>query len=121
MNSVMPLLGMRGILLDTVLNPGFVRRASFCPPHSRGQEEAPPTGWYIVRFIINESQTCYIRNKGGSRNFYWGGGGANFGSQRTVVSRSLLAREILLCEQRRTDHRRVPKNNYIFEYPWNLI
>ena len=75
MNSVMPLLGMRGILLDTVLNPGFVRRASFCPPHSRGQEEAPPTGWYIVRFIINESQTCYIRNKGGSRNFYWGGGG----------------------------------------------
>ena len=28
--------------------------------------------------------------------------------------RSPLAREILLCEQRRTDHRRVPKNNYIF-------
>ena len=35
--------------------------------------------------------------------------------------RSPLAREILLCEQRRTDHRRVPKNNYIFEYPWNLV
>ena len=32
-----------------------------------------------------------------------------------------LALEILLCEQRRTDPRRVPKNNYIFEYPWNLV
>ena len=28
--------------------------------------------------------------------------------------RSPLAREILLCEQRPTNHRRVPKNNYIF-------
>ena len=28
--------------------------------------------------------------------------------------RSLLAREILLCEQWRTDRRRVPKNNHIF-------
>ena len=27
---------------------------------------------------------------------------------------SPLAQEILLCEQRRTDHRRVPKNKYIF-------
>ena len=35
--------------------------------------------------------------------------------------RSLLAREILLCEQRRTDHKRVPKNNYIFEFPCNLV
>ena len=32
-----------------------------------------------------------------------------------------LAREILLCEQRRTDHRRISKNNYIFQYPWNLV
>ena len=120
MNSVTSLLGMHGMLLDTVLNQVFVRRASFCPPHSKGQEEAPLAGWYIVRFIIDESQACYIRNRGGSRNFYWGwGGGADFGSERTVVSRSLLAREIPLCEQRRTDHRRVPKNNYIFEYPWN--
>ena len=31
-------------------------------------------------------------------------------------SQSPLAREILLCEQRRTDYRRVPKNDYIFEY-----
>ena len=36
-------------------------------------------------------------------------------------SQSLLAREILLCEQRRTDHRRVPKDNHIFEYPWNSV
>ena len=36
-------------------------------------------------------------------------------------SQSPLAREILLCEQRRTDHRRVPKDNHIFEYPWNLV
>ena len=36
-------------------------------------------------------------------------------------SQSQLAREILLCEQRRTDHRRVPKDNHIFEYPWNLV
>ena len=34
---------------------------------------------------------------------------------------SPLARQILLCEQRRTDHRRVPKNNYIFDYPRNLV
>ena len=25
------------------------------------------------------------------------------------------------CDRRRTDHRRVPKDNQIFEYPWNLI
>ena len=36
-------------------------------------------------------------------------------------SQSPLAREILLCEQRRTDHRRVSKDNHIFEYPWNLV
>jgi len=30
-----------------------------------------------------------------------GGGGENFGSERTVVSWSLLARELLLCEHRR--------------------
>ena len=36
-------------------------------------------------------------------------------------SQWLLAREILLCEQRRTDHRWVPKDNHIFEYPWNLV
>ena len=60
-------------------------------------------------------------------------GGPNFGSERTVEffygkflltetttcfsiceRRSPLAREILLCEQKRTDHRRVPKNTYIF-------
>ena len=35
--------------------------------------------------------------------------------------RSPMAREILLCEQRRTDHRRVPENNYISEYPWKLV
>ena len=60
--------------------------------------------------------------------------GSNFGSERTVEllcgkllltktatcfyliceRRSPLAREILLCEQSRTDNRRVPKNNYIF-------
>ena len=71
----------------------------------------------------------------------WGGGwGPNFGSERTVElfcgkllltetttcfsiceRRSALAREVLLCEQRRTDHRRVPKNNFIFKYPWNLV
>ena len=62
----------------------------------------------------------------------------NFGSERTVElfcgkllltetttcfsiceRRSSLAREILLREQRRTDHRRVPKNNHIFENSWN--
>ena len=35
--------------------------------------------------------------------------------------RSPLAREILLCEQRQADHKRVPKNHYIFECPWNLV
>ena len=70
--------------------------------------------------------------------FYWlgggeGGGGPNLGSEITVELfcgkllltettmcfsicelRSPLLREILLREQRRTDHRRVPKHNYIF-------
>ena len=69
-----------------------------------------------------------------------GRGGPNFGSERTVElfcgkslltemttcfsmceRRSPLVREMLLCEQRRTDHRRVPKNNYIFEYSWNSV
>ena len=69
-----------------------------------------------------------------------GGRCLNFGSERTVElfcgkllltetttcfsiceRRSPLAREILLCQQRRTDHRRVPKNNHIFEYPWNSV
>lgn len=35
--------------------------------------------------------------------------------------RSPLAWEILLCEKRWTDHRRVLKNNYTFEHPWNLV
>ena len=45
--------------------------------------------------------------------FFWGGGIVNI-----IISicerRSQLAQEILLCEQRRTDHRRIPNNNYIF-------
>ena len=76
-------------------------------------------------------------SRGGFRNFWLGGGGGpNFGSERTVElfcakllltetttsfliceRRLPLAWKILLCEQRRTDHRRIPKNNYIFEYP----
>ena len=36
--------------------------------------------------------------------------------------RSPLAREMLLCEQRRTDHRMVPKKIVtFFEYPRNLV
>ena len=69
-----------------------------------------------------------------------GGGGPNFGSERTVElfcgkllltetttcfsiceRRSPLVREILFCERRRTDLRRVPRTNDIFEYPWNLV
>ena len=36
-------------------------------------------------------------------------------------SQSPLERKILVCEQRQRDHRRVPNNNHIFEYPWNLV
>ena len=36
-------------------------------------------------------------------------------------SQSLIAWKILVCEQRQRDHRRVPNNNHIFEYPWNLV
>ena len=69
-----------------------------------------------------------------------GGKGPNFGSERTFEifcgklllietstrfsiceRRSPVAREILLGEQRRTDHRRVPKTITFFEYPWNLV
>ena len=65
-----------------------------------------------------------------------GGGAPNFGSESTVElfcgklllteaitcfsiceRRSPLVREIMLCEQRQRCHRRVHKNNYIFEYP----
>ena len=65
-----------------------------------------------------------------------GGGGPNFGSERTVElfcaklllterttsfliceRRLPLAWKILLFDQRRTEHRRMPKHNYIFEYP----
>ena len=69
----------------------------------------------LVISVTGADPGIFIGGGGGG-----GGGWANFGSQRTVVSWSLLAREILLCEQRRTDHRRVPKNNYIFEYGLNL-
>ena len=33
----------------------------------------------------------------------------------TCERRSPLARQVLLCEQKRTDHRRVDKNDYIFK------
>ena len=36
-------------------------------------------------------------------------------------SQSPLARKILVCKQRQRDHRRVPNNNHIFEYSWNLV
>ena len=64
--------------------------------------------------------------------------GPNFGSERTVElicgkllltetttcfsiceRRSPFAREILFCEQRRTDHRGIPQNKFS-EYPWNI-
>ena len=35
--------------------------------------------------------------------------------------RSPVAQEILLGEQRRPDHGRVPKTITFFEYPWNLL
>ena len=53
---------------------------------------------------------------GRTQEFLLGGEGY-FGSERTVVSRSLLAQEILLCEQRRTDHRRVPKSITFLNVP----
>ena len=72
----------------------------------------------------------FITEEGG------GGGVPNFGSESAVElfcgklllteettcfsiceRRSPLVREIMLCEQRQRDHRRVHKNNYIFEYP----
>ena len=77
-----------------------------------------------------------VISRGGFRNFWLGAGGPNFGSERTVElfcakllltetttsfliceRRSPLAWKILLCQQRRTGHRRIPKHNYIFEYP----
>ena len=36
----------------------------------------------------------------------------------TCERRSPLAPQVLLCEQKRTDHRRVDKNNYIFKSLW---
>ena len=75
--------------------------------------------------------------RGGSMKFWLGGGelGPSFGSERTVKlfcgkliltetttcfsiceHRSPLAREILLCKQRQTDRRRVPKDNNILHF-----
>ena len=36
-------------------------------------------------------------------------------------SRSLLVREILVCQQRPRGRKRVPKDNHNFQYPWNLV
>ena len=90
-------------------------------------------------------QTLRIRSHdigGGSRNFWLGGTKLWFGKDcwtflwqitsplhlphhlpPVAVARynSLSPYRVLLCVQRRTDHRRVPKNNYIFEHPWNLL
>ena len=75
--------------------------------------------------------------QGRIQEFLIGGrGGPNFGSERTVElfcaklllterttsfliceRRLPLAWKILLFDQRRAEHRRMPKHNYIFEYP----
>ena len=75
--------------------------------------------------------------QGQIQEFLIGGrGGPNFGSERTVElfcaklllterttsfliceRRLPLAWKILLFDQRRAEHRRMPKHNYIFEYP----
>ena len=81
---------------------------------------------------------CYLGCQGRIQEFLLrtGGGAPNFGSESAVElfcgklllteettcfsiceRRSPLVREIMLCEQRQRDHRRVHKNNYIFEYP----
>ena len=38
-----------------------------------------------------------------------------------IKAQCILSSEHPLCEQRRTDHRRTPKNNYNFEQSWNLV
>ena len=84
--------------------------------------------WLFKRWI------ALSRGRGRSRNFFVRRGGPNFGSERTVElfcgkflltqttmcfsiceCWSSLERKILLCEQRWTDHRRVPKSNIIKE------
>ena len=96
------------------------------------------SGRSLMRACFGVSFVC---SQGRIQEFLIGGWvRPNFGSERTVdlfvanffltetttcfpicERRSPLAQEILLCEQRRTDHWRVPKNNYISEYPWKLV
>ena len=87
---------------------------------------------YLFSFSVKRLDATQFR--GWSGKFY--SGDPNFGSERTVElfggksllketttcfsiceRRSPLARERLLCEQRRTDQRRVPKNDYISNIP----
>ena len=80
------------------------------------------------------SCTCTCSARADPGIFDWGGGGGGglqtlLNSERTVetflwqiacnrddqvLRRLLLAQEILLCKQRRTDHRRVPKKQLHF-------
>ena len=53
---------------------------------------------FVVNFFLTETTTCFP----------------------ICERRSPLAQEIVLFEQRLTDHWRVPQNNYISEYPCNL-
>ena len=70
-----------------------------------------------------------------------GGGGGGGGGVQTLVKKGLLnffvanhfsqrrsrvSQPMNACRRWRgnrtgTDHRRVPQNNHIFEYPWNLV
>ena len=102
--------------------------------------------WFVVRcskkIRPSWSDLIWVANwlQGQIQEFFIGGGGGKLWFRKdcwiflwpaekaetttcfSICERqSPLVREILLCEQRWADHGRVPKNNYIFEYPWNLV
>ena len=91
------------------------------------------SGWREIQIALPLQGRIQKFLMGGGGGGGGGGEGPNFGSQRTV---ELFCGKLLLtqtatcfssCERRspvaprRTDHSRVPKNNDIFEYPWNLV
>ena len=137
-------LGWQASLLTCTNKKRCSHFAAFCNEHHAPQPVDMKTHWQVQqhsKHLVEGLYRWFCRGAStGSFDWGSGGGGANFGSERAVelfvanyftphplppvaVARynSLAPCHVLRCEQRQTDHRRVPKSNEIFDYPWNLV
>ena len=137
-------LGWQASLLTCTNKKRCSHFAAFCNEHHAPQPVDMKTHWQVQqhsKHLVEGLYRWFCR--GGSTGIFdWGSGGGGsklwFGkgcwtvlwqitSPHTptpvAVARynSLAPCRVLLCEQRRTDHSRVPKKNYIFKYPRNLV